>query len=386
MESSTPARRFLPTPDGHRVTPDHPITVAVFAPALLLSVEIHSTTHRNDEIHLHPGGQGYWISKMIQALGGTPLTCATVGGEAGHALAALVAADGFDAWLVAMAHGNAVQVDDRRNGRIERIAETPIPSLDRHEVDELYSAIVGAAMRAGVCVLAGTQLAPMFDTDTFRRLVSDLRRNDVIVVADLSGDPLGAALSSGIDIMKVSHEELIADRWADGDSVSAIIQGIERLVQAGARSVVVSRKDRSTVAGTEGRYLEVRAPSLEVLDGRGGGDSMTAALAVGSAQGLTFEDSLRLAAAAGSLNVSRHGLGTGRRDAIEEIANRVELRSVGHAPLTDRLDGLTVKELAVIARSLGVQGRSTMNRTNLLAAIRAAESTASLEQTGRGSR
>lgn len=386
MDAPTPARRASPSRSAQPLTPANEITIAVFAPALLLTVEIHSTTHRDDEIHLHPGGQGYWISKMIQALDGAPLTCATIGGEAGHALAALVAADGFDAWLVAMTHGNAVHVDDRRNGRIERIAETPIPSLDRHEVDELYSAIVGASMRAGVCVLAGMQLAPMFDTDTFRRLVSDLRKNDVIVVADLSGDSLGAALSSGIDVVKVSHEELMADGWADGDSVSAVIRGIDRLLQAGARSVVVSRQNRSTVAGTDGRYLEVRSPSLEVLDGRGGGDSMTAALAVGSAQGLTFEDSLRLAAAAGSLNVSRHGLGTGRRDAIEEIANRVELRSVGPAPLTDRLEGCTVKELAVIARSLGVRGRSKMTRTNLLAAIRDAESTPSRKQTARTGR
>jgi len=383
VDSRTPSRRSFPTHGAYPGELADEITIAVFAPALLLTVEIHSTAHAGDEIHLHPGGQGYWISKMIQALGAAPLTCAAVGGEAGHALASLVAADGFDAWLVAMSHGNAVHVDDRRDGRIERIAETPIPSLDRHEVDELYSAIVGASMRAGVCVLAGTQLAPMFDTDTFRRLVSDLRKNDVIVVADLSGDPLGAALSSGIDIVKVSHEELIADGWADGDSVSAIIRGIDRLVEAGARSVVVSRQNRSTVSGMDGRYLEVRSPSLEVLDGRGGGDSLTAALAVGSAQGLAFEDSLRLAAAAGALNVSRHGLGTGRRDAIEEIANRVEIRSVGAAPLTNRLEGSTVKELAVIARSLGVRGRSKMTRTELLAAIRAAESTASRTQARR---
>jgi 1-phosphofructokinase len=349
------------------------VTIAVFAPALLLTVEIHSTANDADEIHLHPGGQGYWISKMIQALGATPLPCAAVGGEAGHALSALVAADGLDAWLVDMSHGNAVHVDDRRSGRIERLGETEIPSLDRHEVDELYSAIVGASMRAGVCVLAGTQLAPMFDNDTFRRLVADLRKNDVIVVADLSGEPLGAALSSGVDVVKVSHEELINDGWADGDSVAAIVRGIDGLVKAGARSVVVSRRDRSTIAGVDGEYFEVRSPSLEVLDGRGGGDSMTAALAVGAAQDLDFEASLRLAAAAGALNVSRHGLGTGRRDAIEEIAARVEIREARPGSKHDHLDEATVKDLVEIARQAGLRGRSTMNRQQLIDALRSAE-------------
>ena len=303
--------------------------IAVFAPALLLTVEIHTAADDRDEIHLHPGGQGYWISKMIQALGATPLPCVAAGGEAGHALAALIAADGLDAWLVHMTHGNSVHIVDRRQEQFAQLAETRIPSLDRHEVDELYSAIVGASMRAGVCVLAGTQLAPMFDNDTFRRLVADLRKNDVAVVADLSGDPLVAALKSGgLDIVKISHEELRDGGWADGDSVAAVVRGIAKLQKAGAATVVVSRQERSTIAGNNGTYVEVTSPSLEVLDGRGGGDSMTAALAVGVAQGLAFEESLRLAAAAGALNVSRHGLGTGRRDAIQEIAARVQVKPI----------------------------------------------------------
>jgi len=143
------------TPPHSRSDADLETSVAVFAPALLLSIEIHAGADGRDEIHLHPGGQGYWISKMVQALGATPLTCVAAGGESGHALASLIAADGLDAWLVEMAHGNAVHIDDRRGDQLERIGETRIPSLGRHEIDELYSAIVGASMRAGVCVLAG---------------------------------------------------------------------------------------------------------------------------------------------------------------------------------------------------------------------------------------
>lgn len=346
--------------------------IAVFAPALLLTVEIHTAADDCDEIHLHPGGQGYWISKMIQALGATPIPCVAAGGESGHALAALIAADGLDPWLVQMTHGNSVHIVDRRDEQFAEVADTRIPSLDRHEVDELYSAIVGASMRAGVCVLAGTQLAPMFDNDTFRRLVADLRKNDVTVVADLSGEPLDAALTSGLDVVKISHEELRAGGWTDGDSVPAMVRGIAALQKAGASTVVVSRQERSTVAGRDGEFVEVTSPSLEVLDGRGGGDSMTAALAVGVAQGLTFEASLRLAAAAGALNVSRHGLGTGRRDAIQEIAARVQVRPVSSTSRRRQVsESTSVAELRTIAARLEIPGRSSMNRAALVAAIQA---------------
>lgn len=350
--------------------------VAVFAPALVLFVELHRNTDDDDEVHLHAGGQGYWISHMIKALGAQPIPCAAVGGESGNALRSIIAADGLRARLTDMVHANSVVVDDRRGSDRTRLAESPIPKLGRHEVDELYSATVGAAMTAGVCVLAGTQLAPMFDPDTFRRLVADLRRNGITVVVDLCGEALTSVLESGADVVKLSHEELIADGWSEHSSVDAIADGIERLHADGADAVVVSRKDRSTIAGADGLILEVRSPALEVLDGRGGGDSMTAALAVAAARGVPFEEGLRTAAAAAALNVSRHGLGSGRRDSIEDIASRVEIRTLRDRSAASPTSATSAhshhgsrRELYERARQLGVRGRSTMSRQQLIEAI-----------------
>lgn len=102
---------------------------------------------------------------------------------------------------------------------------------------------------------------------------------------------------------------------------------------------------------------------------------MSAALAVAAATGRSFEDGLRLAAAAGALNVSRQGLGSGRIDAIEEIADRVEVRDLRRDgtrrnPGTDeRLADRSRRELYEMARHLDIGGRSTMTRDELVAAI-----------------
>ena len=45
------------------------------------------------------------------------------------------------------------------------------------------------------------------------------------------------------------------------------------------------------------------------IDQSGAGDSMTAALAFARASGLAPEETLKLAVAAGAMNVTRHGLG-----------------------------------------------------------------------------
>ena len=139
------------------------------------------------------------------------------------------------------------------------------------------------------------------------------------------GNPVGDR--NGVTFLKVSHTELIDAGYCGSDDRGEVVAGAARLKQSsGAQNVVVSRAADPTVAIIGERLLEVAGPRFEPLDPHGGGDSMTAALAVGCARGMDAEAALRLAAAAGTLNVTRHGLGSGRRLSIEAIAERVELR------------------------------------------------------------
>jgi 1-phosphofructokinase len=52
---------------------------------------------------------------------------------------------------------------------------------------------------------------------------------------------------------------------------------------------------------------------------------MTAGVAAVLARGGDLAEAIRTGAAAGALNVTRHGLGTGRPDAIGELLGRVRL-------------------------------------------------------------
>jgi 1-phosphofructokinase len=56
---------------------------------------------------------------------------------------------------------------------------------------------------------------------------------------------------------------------------------------------------------------------------------MTAGIAAAFAQGEDIEAALRLGAAAGALNVTRHGLGSGSGDAVRKLAGRVEITRAG---------------------------------------------------------
>jgi 1-phosphofructokinase len=98
----------------------------------------------------------------------------------------------------------------------------------------------------------------------------------------------------------------------------------------------LSRAGEPAIASIDGVLYEVRPPTMEVVDARGAGDSMTAALGVAAAQRLDVVDALRLAGAAGAATVTRHGLATGKPDAVMAIAERVEVVELARPAVTTR--------------------------------------------------
>lgn len=303
--------------------------VAVFAPVTVLTATLERSADERDEVHIHPGGQGVWQARMVTTLGARAVLCTPLGGESGVVLDALLTAEEIPHPRIGMADDNPTWIHDRRDGDRTSLWESPSFTLGRHEVDELFSATLAAGLDCGVCVLAGThQGAGALDPDTYRRLVGDLRASDVRVVVDVTGEELQGALEGGPSVVKVSEDDMRRDgRLTDGDQ-----QGIERMVEAlhreGAQRVVVSRAGLGAVASDGETLIEVDPPELDVADSRGAGDSMTAALGVGLARGLAWEETLRLAAAAAAINVTRHGSGTGRADAIAQLTHRVEIVEV----------------------------------------------------------
>jgi len=117
---------------------------------------------------------------------------------------------------------------------------------------------------------------------------------------------------------------------------------------AGARTVVVSRAEHPAIVLDDDVIASVEVPTFEPLDHRGAGDSMTAGIAAALADGASLEDAIRLGAAAGTLNVTRRGLASGERSAIEQLAGRVALRPVEAAeapppPPTTTPEGLAAR-------------------------------------------
>ncbi|MFC3385868.1 1-phosphofructokinase family hexose kinase [Couchioplanes azureus] len=296
----------------------------VFAPVPQLTVTIEQQTDA-PELHVHPGSQGIWQARMCAALGASVTLCAAVGGEIGDVVASLLDREQFAVRLVGRATGTGWYVHDRRGGSREALGEHPGAPLGRHDLDELYGVALAEGLRARVCILSGPAGPEVVAPEVYRRLAADLSVHGAQVVADLSGDHLSAALDGGAAFVKVSHEELLGDGRAGDDSVDALVGAARDLRRTGARNVLVSRAGEPAIALIDDEAVLVELPSLQVVDHRGAGDSMTAGVAAVLARGGELREAVCTGAAAGALNVTRHGLGTGRRDAIAELVGRVRL-------------------------------------------------------------
>jgi 1-phosphofructokinase len=239
---------------------------------------------------------------------------------------------------------NGVYVHDRRSGKRVELVSVDSRPLARHASDELYGIALGAGLDADLTLVTGCQPPELIDADLYRRLAGDLSTNGKHVIADLTGPPLRATLEGGVELLRLSAEELVSERWAASAADADIIAGARRLHQAGARYVLISRGSAPAIlidGETGPAEIDLVGPRFEVLDRHGTGDSMFAATGVGLVRGLTMIDALRLGMAAGALNATRRGLGTGTRDEIERLATHVRIAPVLEPTDANRLTART---------------------------------------------
>jgi 1-phosphofructokinase len=306
-------------------------SICVFASSLVLTVTIEAPeSEEGDEIHLHPGGQGFWIARMIDRLGAGVVLVAPLGGESGKVIGHLIDGTGIELSAIERQDDSPVYIHDRRSGMRLEVAEQLDPGLSRHETDDLYSRTLETAIRAGTIVITGRYGAGGIPESFYSRLAADLDSLDVSVIGDLHGVDLDSFLETGeIDLLKLSMEDLRADGVIGQDGAD-IGKAVDRLAEKGAKGVVVSGgEDGSSLAKIDDTWYRVEQPSLEAADFRGSGDSMTAGLAIGMQRRLAPVEMLRLAAAAGAANAVRRGLGSADAELTEALNDTVTVTEIG---------------------------------------------------------
>lgn len=301
--------------------------VTIFAPSPILTVTVEDYPS-DSEIHIHAGGQGVWQARMLLRLGVSVTMCCVLTGEMGVVLGHLLEEEGITVVATRREGRGSAYLHDRRGGKRVEVAAVRGDPLGRHELDELYGAVLKDGLASRLVILSGPVGEETLPADTYRRLGADLRTGGARVLVDLAGERLAAAITGGVDVLKVSDEELRVDGLIAGKSMDELMRAMRTLRERGAGTVIVSRSSEPLLLLDESGFVEVTMPELEVADTRGAGDSLTAGVAAGMVRGESPRDAVTLGAAAGALNVTRHGLGTGDAGAIARLRKTISVRDV----------------------------------------------------------
>ncbi len=304
--------------------------VTIFGPDPLLSVTIEALGAA-DDIHVHAAGQGVWVARMAGEMGAWPVLCCLLGGETGTTLTTLLMALPGERRVVTSAGPSGSYVIDRRGGERRLLATALRTPPHRHELDDLVAATCAAAIGSAALVVCNPYPPEGLPHEAYETIVSDVRAAGVPVIADLSSPLLDSILPFGPEIVKLNDWELAGYVSGPVDGALAL-DAMRRLRDAGAQTVVLTRAGEPilVLSGDEEPF-EVVPPKFPHGFREGNGDAMTGAVAAAVARGLPLRQALVLGAAAGSGNFLRHGLGTGRRSAVEELAARVLTRPLQDA-------------------------------------------------------
>jgi 1-phosphofructokinase len=300
--------------------------VTVFGPHPLLAITIERRGEDQDDVHLHPAGQGVWVARMAAELQAHPIMCGFIGGETGKLLRPLLHELEGESRLVNTAAACGCYVIDRRSGERDMLANAWSEAPSRHEMDDLFSVTVAAALASKVLVLCGPVPPESVPVEIFGSLIADVRAGGTRTIVDLSPPRLNSALEGGPDFVKLNDWQLAEFLNGPATEPEQIREGARLVLEAGAGCVMVTRGGDPALVMTRDRAWELIPPRFGRGAPEGSGDSMVGALAATLARGMDMEEVLRWGAAAGAANFLRHGLGTGARDIVTELYPRVELR------------------------------------------------------------
>lgn len=252
------------------------------------------------------GGKGINVSTVLNELGVPNVALGFLAGFTGEAIEQGLAAAGIHTDFVRLPEGLT-----RINVKIKAGQETEVngrgPDIGPQAMEALLQKL-DALGEGDVLVLAGSVPASL-PSDTYQRILARLEGRGVCAVVDAEQELLCGVLAYRPFLIKPNQAELGAifgRALATDEEVRACAA---QLQQRGARNVLVSMAgDGAMLLSEEGRVYRIGTPRGTVVDSVGAGDSMVAGFLAGWLQAGSYEQALRLGAAAGSATAFSPGL------------------------------------------------------------------------------
>ncbi|AIQ42640.1 1-phosphofructokinase [Paenibacillus sp. FSL R7-0312] len=219
-----------------------------------------------------PGGKGINVSRVLKQLGVENTATGFLGGFTGGYI---------EQWLrQEMIASDFVHITDdtRINIKLKAGEETEIngagPEISQPEIASLLHKL--DALKQGDVVILSGSTPPSLGGDFYSRLIAVCKQKGAEFVIDTTGQALKDALPLGPLLVKPNHHELAELFGVQISTREEIITYGRKLLEAGARHVLVSMAGEGALFISEQGVYHAAAPAGQVKNSVGAGDSMIA--------------------------------------------------------------------------------------------------------------
>jgi 1-phosphofructokinase len=282
-------------------------------------IQLGSLNRSANETKL-PGGKGINVSRVLRSLGVENKATGFLGGFTGKYVEEFLNREGVQTRFV------NVEGDTRINVKLKAGTETEInargPEISTLAIESLKDQIMLLG-NGDFLILAGSIPSSMPES-IYEEIVRICKKTGAEVIVDAEGDLLKSILDYRPFLIKPNHHELgqLFNREIT-DADEAIFYG-KKLVEAGAKNVIVSLADKGAVYINENDAYKAAVPQGEVKSSVGAGDSMVAGFVAQFLKTGDRKEAFRYSVASGSATAFSIGLCTS--DQVEQLLKEVKIQ------------------------------------------------------------
>ncbi|WML44964.1 1-phosphofructokinase [Neobacillus sp. PS3-40] len=269
-----------------------------------------------------PGGKGINVSRVLKQMGMTSKAFGFTGGFTGKYIDEFLQSEEIETDFI------KVDEDTRINIKLKSRQETEIngqgPKIQDKDFQQLKEKIQQLSSN-DMLVLAGSIPGSLAKT-TYEELVKICSEQGTEFIVDAEGDLLKKVLVYHPFLIKPNHHELGELFQTSITNCEEVIPFGKKLVEMGAKNVIVSLADKGAVFINNEISLIAKAPKGKVRNSVGAGDSMVAGFLAEYQKEFNYTDAFRYSVASGSATAFSLGLCT--KESVAAILSQVHIKNI----------------------------------------------------------
>lgn len=300
-------------------------------PALDRSIEVQEL--RNDDANRieseksYAGGKGIDASRVIQVLGGQSVALGFIGGFNGMELEQRLLRQGVICDFVETRGDTRTNIIIymRSTGTYTTLNAMG-PEVNAVETKELLDKIQGLDDVSYV-IISGS-IPRGVSHDIYQQVIEIVRKKGAFVALDADGDVMRQGIEAGPSIIKPNIHELGRLMGREITNIEGALEAADELKKKEIDIVLVSMGGKGALLVSDSARLLAVPPKITMGSTVGAGDSLLAAFVLGHFQGRRLSECLRFGVAAGAASSMTPGTELCRREDVEALMPKVDVKEV----------------------------------------------------------